>query len=519
MRDQLVFYLNGRRQQVGDSRALLTLAEFLRQEQGLSGTKVVCAEGDCGACAVLVGRPEDGKIVYRAIDSCVALLFQLDGCHVVSVEGLSCGGKLSPVQQAMVDCHGSQCGFCTPGFVTTLHGLVEQQAKQDNARHEPPTSVGGAVRRSLPQLTLGAHDGGGLTAETLRYALSGNLCRCTGYQQIIEAGESIDLAATPRLAELYPDPKLTAELLATTNDDVALAPQNGASPWQVFAPSTLDAAVEWRAKHPNAKIVSGATDVGVQRNHRKLELAEVLVLNRIRELAEISVTDGVLHLGAGATWTAVEAAVRELLPEYHAVLTRFGSPQIRNFGTIGGNFVNASPIADSLPLHFVLDAELELASVRGVRRVPITEFYRGYKQIDLAPDELLVGIHTPLPAADERVKLYKISKRRDMDISTVTAAIALVVEDDTITRARIALGGVGPVVLRMPTVEKFLTGAELTAETMRAAGKLARQAIKPLTDVRGSADYRWQLVENLLAKSYFDFQDNLVKEIRGMNWG
>jgi xanthine dehydrogenase small subunit len=485
MRDQLVFYVNGRRQQVGDSRALLTLTQFLRQEQGLTGTKVVCDEGDCGACAVLVGRPEGGEIVYRAIDSCVALLFQLDGCHVVTVEGLSCGGKLSPVQQAMVDCHGSQCGFCTPGFVTTLHGLVEAQSI-----HAPPTSVMG-----------------GLTAESLRYALSGNLCRCTGYQQIIEAGESINLATTPRLAELYPDAKLKSDLLASTNDDVALAPQNGASPWQVFAPSTLEAALEWRAKHPNAKIVSGATDVGVQRNHGKLELAEVLVLSRIRELADISVTDNVLELGAGATWTAVEEAVRDILPEYHAVLTRFGSPQIRNFGTIGGNFVNASPIADSLPLHLVLDAELELASVRGVRRVPITEFYRGYKQIDLAPDELLVGIHTPLPAENERVKLYKISKRRDMDISTVTAAIALVVDGDMITRARIALGGVGPVVMRMPAVEKFLTGADLTADAMREAGKLARQAIKPLTDVRGSADYRLQLVENLLAKSYFDLTE------------
>ncbi len=490
MRDHLVFYLNGCRQQVGDSRALLTLAEFLRQEQGLTGTKVVCAEGDCGACAVLMGRPEatsqeDGDLVYRAIDSCVALLFQLDGCHVVTVEGLACGGKLSPVQQAMVDCHGSQCGFCTPGFVTTLHGLVETQS-----HHEPLTSVGG-----------------GLSAEALRYALSGNLCRCTGYQQIIEAGESINLATTPRLAELYPDPKLKSELFATVKDDVALAPQNGASPWQVFAPSSLEAALEWRAKHPQAKIVSGATDVGVQRNHGKLELAEVLVLNRIGELTEISVTDGVLHLGAGATWTAVEEAVRELLPEYHAVLTRFGSPQIRNFGTIGGNFVNASPIADSLPLHFVLDAELELASMRGVRRVPITEFYRGYKQIDLAPDELLVGIRTPLPVENERVKLYKISKRRDMDISTVTAAIAVTLEGKTISRARIALGGVGPVVLRMPAVEEFLTDAELTADTMREAGKLARQAIKPLTDVRGSGDYRLQLVENLLAKSYFDLQE------------
>jgi xanthine dehydrogenase small subunit len=482
-RDHLVVFLNGERHAVASSDTGLTLAEWLRLRLGKVGTKIVCNEGDCGACSVLLGslspstnaevaatRPPS-SIEYCAIDSCIAFMFQLDGKHIVTVEGLGLDGMLSPVQEAMVKCHGSQCGFCTPGFVTTMHGLIES--------------------------------GDPLSDESLRYGLSGNLCRCTGYVQILEAGKSIDARSVAKIGELYPDIALGEAIQNLQSVDVHVR----SGDHTIYLPRTLEQALEFRASHPTATIVSGATDYGVLHNHGGVAANDVLCLTHLEELQEIGLVDDMLSIGALARWIDVEASVRTLLPEYYEILTRFGSPQIRQMGTIGGNLASGSPIADSVPLHLVLDAELELASNQGVRRVPLRDFYLGYRKTALRDDELIIRVLTPIPQADERLKLYKISKRRDMDISTLTFAIWIKLANDLIQDARVVLGGVGPTVMRIKKTELALRGKPWSEETFRVAGKVARSEVTPWSDVRGSADYRATLTENLLVKSYFELSE------------
>jgi len=480
-RDHLLVYINGERHAVSAADAFLTLSDYLRLRLGQVGTKIVCSEGDCGACSVLVGRidNEDGddtKIIYRAIDSCIQFMYQLDRAHIVSVEGLKRNGLLSPVQDAMVKCHGSQCGFCTPGFVVTMAGLLEDE---------------GAKRKEA------------LTPDELRYGLTGNLCRCTGYVQIIDAGCSVDPGKTARISELYPDGPIVEALDSHATDNVVINDDSGR---KIALPASLADAVTFKAAHPGCTVVAGATDIGVQHNKGKIAPKEILCLANVREMKGIDQDDGTLTVGAGTTWTQVERAVKNAVPQFHDVLTVFGSPQIRNAGTIGGNIANASPIADSVPFLFVTEAELELTGPKGSRRVNINDFYLGYKEFDLREDELIARVHIPLPNEAQVLKLYKVSRRRDLDISTFTAAVLMGLDeaDEIIKNIRIAYGGVGPVVHRLPKTEAFLTGKPFTEAVMRDAGAMARTEVKPITDVRGGEDFRLQLCENILARFYFD---------------
>lgn len=481
-RDHLLIFINGERHEVAGADAFLTLSDYLRLRLGLVGTKIVCSEGDCGACSVLIGRVEHGtasgnkRLAYRAIDSCIQFMFQLDRTHVVSIEGLKRNGLLSPVQESMVKCHGSQCGFCTPGFVTTMAGMFEAE---DADRQDA------------------------LTADELRYGLSGNLCRCTGYVQIIDAGRAVDPCKTARISELYPDGPIIESFDGHTGDDVSIRGDDGRT---VSVPASLDSAVAFKSKHPGCTVVAGATDIGVQHNKGRVDPREVLCLANVSEMRGVDHTADTLTAGACTNWSRLERHIKGLVPQFHNILTVFGSPQIRNAGTIGGNIANASPIADSVPFLFVTGAELELAGTDGTRRVNINDFYQGYKQFDLKPDELIARVHIPLPTGAQTLKLYKVSRRRDLDISTFTAAVLMELDGtgQTIRDIRIAYGGVAPVVLRLPKTEAFLTGKPLEEAVMHAAGELARTEVKPITDVRGSADFRLQLAENILTKFYFD---------------
>lgn len=471
MRDYVLTYINGRRHEIRGAAARQSLSDFLRRRLGLVGTKIVCSEGDCGACTVLVGRPGEQGLRYQAVDSCIQFLFQLDGCHVVTIEGLAQAGELSAIQQSMIDCNGSQCGFCTPGFVMTMTGMQENDAP--------------------------FHD------ESLKYNLTGNLCRCTGYTAIIDAGIAATKLEQRRLSEVFPPAPLLAEFEAHAGDDVQLTGGNGES---IFSPHSLAAALDYLGDHPDAMIVSGATDVGVRVNKGLPLPPKLLDLNRIAELAHVEVAEGKLIVGARASWTAVEAACRDLVPEFHRVLNVFGSPQIRNVGTIGGNLINASPIADSLPLLHVMGAELELSSRSGTRTVNINGFYKGYKKFDLQSGELLTKVTIPLGEPDDILRLYKVSRRRDLDISTFTAAIKLKLDGNTISHAALAFGAVGPIVLRARGTEQFLVGREFTETTMREAGDRAVAEVTPISDVRGSADYRSQLTRNILLKFFWEHQ-------------
>ena len=473
MRDAVVLYINEQRHEVADRHALRSLSDYLRRDCGLVGTKIVCSEGDCGACTVLVGRPAaDGATLdYQPVDSCIRFLFQLDGCHVVTVEGLAEPGQLNGVQQAMVDCYGSQCGFCTPGFVMAMTGMLQQSRPQDD--------------------------------EAWRLGLTGNLCRCTGYEQILEAGAAAaEACEADALGKRYAPAEMLAEFASLATDDVEVRARLHAGDHCVAMPATLDAALVFLAKHPEAVIAAGATDLGVRANKSGQLPATILDLNRIADLDFVRHEEDAVVCGARATWATLANELRNAAPEFAAVLDRFGGPQIRAVGTIAGNIANGSPIADSLPFLFITEAAIEATSRDGVRWIPIGEFYHGYKQLELRPGELITAVRIPLPPADDLLKLYKVSRRRDLDISGFTAGIRLRLAGETIQSAWIALGGVGPTVVRAAKAEAFLQGRELSEDAFRAAGEIAVGEVAPISDVRGSAEYRRQLVRNIFMKFF-----------------
>ena len=475
MRQHILLFVNGQQHQVAGADAFLTLSNFLRLRLGLCGTKIVCSEGDCGSCSVLLGQldkqSKSPTLKYSPIDSCIAFVFQLDGCHIVTVEGLGQEDDLNRVQEAMVDCHGSQCGFCTPGFVVAMTGLLEENSQPSES--------------------------------DWRHGLTGNLCRCTGYSPIIRAAKECNGENTRSMKACFAEKDMLSPIAAAQADEIKITAGSSDEPTHtLFSPTTIKQAVEVLAQHPDAKIVAGGTDVGVQFNKGYCDAKTWIDLNRIPELAEISISDGSIVAGARATWTDVENLVRELVPEFYNVVSVFGSPQIRNIGSIGGNIINASPIADSIPFLCVCEAELELTGQAGARTVNINDFYQDYKKFDLKPGELLTKITAPLPSKNRELRLYKVSRRRALDISTFTGAIWLERDGDTISDAGIAYGAVGPTVIRLKKTESFLRGKPLNLETMTAAGEIAVSEITPISDVRGGADFRLQLARNVLLKFY-----------------
>lgn len=471
MRDHLTLFINGQLVRVRGEDAFLPLSEFLRRRRGLTGTKVVCAEGDCGSCSVLVGRVHGDTIRYAPITSCIAMMFQLDGTHVVTVEGLGNHTALSPVQEAMVQCHGAQCGFCTPGFVVSLHGLM-----QDSTCDE----------------------------QTIRRGLTGNLCRCTGYDSIVQAALQTDRRQVRSLDQQYPSGTLMRTLQDTIQGEVRI----NAPPRSIYKPVILDQALAYRREHPDCVIVAGATDLGVLQNKRVRSIGSSLVIGAVKGLQSITVSQNHLSIGAAATLSDLETVTKEHLPEFGKYMGWFGSPLIRNGGTIGGNIITGSPIGDIPPVLMVLDAEVELASGSGVRTVSMNAFYTGYRKTVLRADEILTRVLIPLLQPDETLKLYKVSRRKDLDISTFSASIWLKRARDTIADIRIAFGGVGPTVLRMTDAENHLRGQVPTLERFEQAAELARRQVTPITDVRGSREYRRLLSRNALIRFWYDVFQN-----------
>ena len=427
MRDHLLLYVNGQRLEIRGDDAFASLTDFLRGPRQLTGTKVVCAEGDCGACTVLIGKPDGDGLKYVTVDACIQFLYQLDGRHVVTVEGLhGSDGKLHPIQEAMVACHGSQCGFCTPGFVMALAGRAEQR---------------------MPDL---------------RTSLTGNLCRCTGYVSILEAAMAIDDAAMSPLAEQYPDARIAADLANGARDPVRIETNR-----VFFGPRTLADAVAFKTQQPKA-----ADRRWRHRTRRRpgnkagLEPAAILCLTNIPGLGSIETSDSGVSIGANATWTEIETFAKETWPEFWRIIIRFGSPQIRNVATLIANIANGSPIADSLPFLAVMEAELDLLGAAGPRTVKLVDFYRGYKLKDLAPDEIITRVRIPHAQADESLKLYKVSRRNDLDIATFGAAIRVRRVGDVVSRAYVAYAGVAPTIDALAgAAEAFLQGKRFTAAT------------------------------------------------------
>lgn len=470
MRDHLLLYLNGRPVRVEGRDAFITLAEFLRQRRQLTGTKVVCAEGDCGACAVLVGRisADGGCIRYASVNSCIQLMFQLDATHVISVEGLKYGQSLNPIQKSMVKCQGTQCGFCTPGFIVSLCDLMQ-------GNHEPD-------------------------AHAVRRALVGNLCRCTGYDSIVRAALQTDRSSLMSIDALYPPGEILAALVGAAVQEVGIETAGA----RFFKPISVENAVRFRKEHAACLIVSGATDLGVQRNKGTRQISVVMSTAALRNLQEIAITPKNLCIGAGVTLSELERVTAVHLPELSEFLAYFGSPLIKNAATLAGNLVNASPIGDMIPALFVLGGEVELAGTNSTRWVRIDEFYTGYRKTALASDEIVTRVRLPLPAQEEIFKLYKISKRKDLDISSFGAAVWMRRAGRMVGEIRVAYGGVGPTVVRLPRTEAFLTGKPASRQLFEQAGDVARSEISPISDVRGSENYRRVLGKNILIKFWHD---------------
>jgi xanthine dehydrogenase small subunit len=351
-------------------------------------------------------------------------------------------------------------------------------------------------------MTLASLAESGTTAddEAVRQGLSGNICRCTGYLPLIEAGRTICAAGRRPASQRYTDPAIAADLAHAIREPLRITTDRA----EFVVPTTLHVACEYKTNYPDARIAAGGTELGVWRNKRGEEPGRWLSLQRINELNGVVVADGRARFAANATWAEVESFARDHLPVYGPIVRRFASPQIRAVATLAGNVANGSPIADSLGLLAACEAEVELVSIRGRRVVPITGFYHGYKRNDLAADEMIAAVVLPLPGPREHLHVTKVSKRLDMDIASFGSGIRLRLADDTIEQAWIAYTGVAPTVVRLPQTEAFLAGQPFTETTFAEAGRLARSEIDPITDVRGSRDFRLLLAENVLRKCYHE---------------
>ncbi len=485
MRNFALIHLNGVRREIRGREALMMLAEWLRKEAGLNGTKIVCAEGDCGACTVLRASSRPGtaptaSLHFEAMNSCIATVAQMDGTHIVTVEGMQCGDRLSPAQEAMRTCHASQCGYCTPGFVMAMSAMLERHDRAD--------------------------------ARTAANYLTGNLCRCTGYTPIVEAALTVRATETHSVARRYSDPQAVAESLAATKQSMFVE-HDGV---KLFAPISLQEAVTFMAMHPEARVLGAATDLGVQVNKGKPMPAALLSLHLIPELYESKVTRRGVSFGARVTLADVRRVSEDVAPEFARFLNLFASPQIKNVATLVGNIANASPIGDTLPFLLIAGGEVHVASrpsAKGSvrkRAIPMTELYVGYKKLSLDPGEIITHVTFDRTPAKDVMRLCKVSQRKDLDISAVSGAFSLTLGPrrrgvgaasaaPQVVGARIAFGGVAAMPVRMHEVELALQG-ELTAERIEAAAHLIASSIKPIADVRGSASYRRVTAANLFRR-------------------
>ncbi|HEX2116036.1 MAG TPA: xanthine dehydrogenase small subunit [Alphaproteobacteria bacterium] len=470
MAEAIRFLLNGVPRAVSDIDPNTTVLEYLRVTERLCGTKEGCAEGDCGACTVVLARPDGtGRLAYEPVNSCIQLLPTVDGKHLITVEGLKAAdGSLHPVQRAMVEAHGSQCGFCTPGFVMSLFALWH--------RNKAPTRE-----------------------ETLQ-ALAGNLCRCTGYRPIIDAACATPDGSPSDQFDATAD--ATATALAALGRDRGLAYFAGRNAF--FAPRSLAELAEILRSYPNAVLLAGGTDLGlwITKQHRRF--ACIVSLGEVAELRRVERGATHLEIGAGASWSACADALAALHPSLEELLLRFASVQIRNAATIGGNIANASPIGDGPPPLIALGATVVLVGPQGEREVAVEDFFLAYRRTALRAGEIVARIRIPIPDPAMKFAVWKVSKRFDQDISAVCGAFALRFVDGHIASARIAFGGMAAIPARAKLAEAALAGEPWTLAAAQAAAAALDRDFVPITDMRASRDYRARVARNLLLRFYHE---------------
>ncbi len=433
-----------------------TVLEWLRGEAGLRGSKEGCAEGDCGACTILVSSNGPGTSRhYQPTNACIALMGQLESASLITVEGLSVlNGTDHPIQEHMAQNGSSQCGFCTPGIVSALAGLL----------HRNP----------------------GPGEQDVHDALAGNLCRCTGYRPIVEAA----LAAAKETQAQLPEPgALVAKPSVGTPGDC-----------EFILPTRLEELIALKSAHPDAILLAGGTDSALDVAHARARWPKVIVTRHVGELQEIAERDDVLRIGGAVTWEQALPQIASNWPEFGTLIRRFGSVQIRSMGTLAGNLATASPIGDGAPSLIALEAQIEIAGPQGKRKLPLEDFFTGYRTSVLKADEVISAVEIPLPSPEQIFSVYKVSKRYDQDISTVCGAFRFTMAGDQISACRIAYGGMAATPYRCKSAEAIAIGSRVSPTLIKAVQKEISNTFQPLDDMRGSAAYRATVAPNLFER-------------------
>lgn len=467
MRETVRFLLGDELVEIASCDPTRTVLDWLRLDRRRTGTKEGCAEGDCGACTIVVGRLDGDRLRYEAINACIRFLPTLDGCHVLTVEHLKApDGTLHPVQQAMVDCHGSQCGFCTPGFVMSLFALWLNERAPSVQRIED--------------------------------ALAGNLCRCTGYEPIIAAAQRMDGAERERDRFVAGMPPIIARLKALADSETISI---GDGERHLYAPATVETLAELVGAHPKATLVAGATDVGLWVTKGMRRLDPVVYLGRIEELRAVSDEGDHLRFGAMANQIAVREALAIISPQLDEMMRRFGGEQVRNAGTIGGNIANGSPIGDLPPALIALGATLVLRKGTERRELPLEAFFLDYRKQDRQPGEFVEAVLVPRLPQGALFHISKVSKRFDEDISAVCGAFYLELDEaGRVSAARLTYGGMAGIPKRAKAAEAALLGRAWDEAAIAAAIAALAEEFTPLTDMRASATYRLKVAGNLLRR-------------------
>ncbi|MFD3248594.1 xanthine dehydrogenase small subunit [Rahnella aquatilis] len=434
-----------------------TVLHYLRRDAGRCGTKEGCASGDCGACTVVLAEKQGDRLQYRTVNACLTFMSAVHGKQLITVEDLRHRGELHHVQQAMVDNHASQCGFCTPGFVMSLF----------------------AMEKNKPVFTV----------ESVQETLSGNLCRCTGYRPIMDAAKAI--MAAPQADQFDADARQTLETLTA----ICATEQ----------PVSVDELAARYLAHPDSRLVAGGTDLALDVTQRYQRLPELISLSHIPELKAITLTGQAIHIGAAAPLSDCMPVLHEEFPEFGELLERFASQQIRNQGTFGGNIANASPIGDGGPVLLALGASLLLRRGAEQRELPLDQFFLGYRKTALRPGEFIEQIRIPRNTpASRQLRIYKVSKRLEDDISAVCAALHIDVQNGVVVHARVAFGGMAEVAKRASACEAQLLGQPWQTATIERACQALEQDFTPISDFRASREYRMQVAKNLLRRCHIE---------------
>ena len=469
------FLLNDEPVTLDDIDPNLTVLQYLREHQQLSGSKEGCASGDCGACTVVLAELDNDQLRYRSVNSCISFVGSLHGKQLITVEHLRQQGRLHDVQQAMVDNHGSQCGFCTPGFIMSAFALHKQT-------QEP-------------------------SREQVVEALAGNLCRCTGYRSIIDAAMTASQTASDSFAEKADDTRQALKDMMRKNRNANLT--NGVH--HFYAPTHIDALADYLLKYSDAKLVAGGTDLALSVTQQLNSIERLVYVDNVADMKQIQQDDDSITIGAAVTYADFTELFGEHYPEWAQMIERIGSTQIRNVGTLGGNIGNASPIGDMPPVLIALGATMTLRRGNTERVIKVEDYFKDYKVTDLQESEFIQSVTIPKPQPGQQLKVYKISKRIDDDISTVLAAMLIKVENGKVVEFASGFGGMAAIPKRAVNCEQALLGKQWQQATIDAAKAALTQDFNPMTDVRASDKYRMSVSQNLLQKAFIEISQPAIE--------